>query len=555
MNSNISTSKQLVIDYPPVRPRAKRVHAAVLIAIMLGYFVTVAASLVRAAPGDFEVEVFADRNYTGASKIVGMDPKLSQQWVRIPSTMSVKVGKKVGMLVQVEITVKPGGVMNYFLIMEDRDFLNPYVFEHATAATPVLLFNKGVSKGKLPNGKPDWERPHPDGVTVAENSSNTLVGGVNPEVMRHYFSPDEQYLPDHLWLIDGFLRVEGDKFHWFQIWGKDTVLTIRDHAGHTKSYTTNGQAWAEYNLEGSTIFQNLAGAEVTLAGAQTTPAPPPTSPSATDPLAARSRWEYQAIRFQQFSFNKWVEFQSGKAMFAFDEVARKPEFVELRDPLRKAHVRLYNDHNTLLKPGYNSQFQLLYQGGGWRDGRYYWTVAPGRYFKNTSGKQWVEFQNDQPTFQFSESKRTNELVELYDAQRGLWIQLKADLALIKRQDDSSQQWKPLGSGKWGFEDAPQIQHDKPSPTTPAIPMAVDLSGSWVSNFAVVYQIQQQATNFTWTAAALNQQAKGKLLSASEVTATWAKGPQGTAKGKLTQFDPAGKPKRIEWSNGVVFTRQ
>jgi len=82
---------------------------------------------------------------------------------------------------------------------------------------------------------------------------------------------------------------------------------------------------------------------------------------------------------------------------------------------------------------------------------------------------------------------------------------------------------------------------------------VSITGSWSSNIGLVYEISQVGTSFTWTVASTGEQGKG-TLSGSDIAAQFT-GPRGagSVKGRVV-VDAQGRATRIEWSNGVVFTR-
>ena len=81
----------------------------------------------------------------------------------------------------------------------------------------------------------------------------------------------------------------------------------------------------------------------------------------------------------------------------------------------------------------------------------------------------------------------------------------------------------------------------------------DISGVWKSNIGLVYEIVQDNDKFTWIVTIQNQLGEG-LITGDSISATWSdrKG-RGSAKGKIIK-NREGKAIRIEWSNGVVFTR-
>ena len=82
----------------------------------------------------------------------------------------------------------------------------------------------------------------------------------------------------------------------------------------------------------------------------------------------------------------------------------------------------------------------------------------------------------------------------------------------------------------------------------------DLSGRWGSNIGLTYTITQSGTQWTWTD---NNGVTGTITpAASGLTTNWtdATGPH-SATGVITESDATGRPRKIEWNNGVVFLRQ
>lgn len=82
---------------------------------------------------------------------------------------------------------------------------------------------------------------------------------------------------------------------------------------------------------------------------------------------------------------------------------------------------------------------------------------------------------------------------------------------------------------------------------------IDISGIWKSNIGLVYDISQNKDKFTWRVRGQSQIGEGTIAGDS-VNVIWTdpKG-RGGAQGKIT-LDRSGKAVRIQWSNGVVFTR-
>lgn len=82
---------------------------------------------------------------------------------------------------------------------------------------------------------------------------------------------------------------------------------------------------------------------------------------------------------------------------------------------------------------------------------------------------------------------------------------------------------------------------------------LDIAGTWTYGTEWVYVITQNDAKFTWSLARNNQKAEGTITGKS-VSASWS-GPtsSGSATGTII-VDAKGKAVRIEWSNGIVFTR-
>ena len=81
--------------------------------------------------------------------------------------------------------------------------------------------------------------------------------------------------------------------------------------------------------------------------------------------------------------------------------------------------------------------------------------------------------------------------------------------------------------------------------------APDIAGQWNSNIGAVYEIQQNGTQFTWSAPSLSQSGTG-TISGNDVTMS---GPGWTVKGSVTEADASGKPAKIVGENGVILFRE
>jgi len=103
----------------------------------------------------------------------------------------------------------------------------------------------------------------------------------------------------------------------------------------------------------------------------------------------------------------------------------------------------------------------------------------------------------------------------------------------------------------------------PGPTQPQPPKQrnADITGQWQSNTGAVYDIKwstlfkKDAGDFTWSVAATGEQGSA-TVQGNSISASW-KGAAGTgsAKGAVSVETPGGLATRMEWGNGVVFTRR
>lgn len=89
---------------------------------------------------------------------------------------------------------------------------------------------------------------------------------------------------------------------------------------------------------------------------------------------------------------------------------------------------------------------------------------------------------------------------------------------------------------------------------PLQPRAVDVSGTWKGPLGMTYQFTQNGAQFTWVVGATGEKGSGSL-DGMEVAAKWSSLlGSGSANGKITAVDASGRAIRIEWNNGVVFSR-
>ncbi len=86
---------------------------------------------------------------------------------------------------------------------------------------------------------------------------------------------------------------------------------------------------------------------------------------------------------------------------------------------------------------------------------------------------------------------------------------------------------------------------------PAVP---SLAGNWKGFMGMTFAFSQNGSQFTWFVEATGEQAKG-TIAGDALTVVWT-GIQGggSAKGKIAAKDATGRATRIEWDNGVVFSR-
>ena len=85
----------------------------------------------------------------------------------------------------------------------------------------------------------------------------------------------------------------------------------------------------------------------------------------------------------------------------------------------------------------------------------------------------------------------------------------------------------------------------------------NIAGRWRNQDGAVYEIEQAGEECTWLVRTIGQTAKCRV-DGDQVTAQWyAAGDTTTPRGNATGIvkrDANGTVQRIEWSNGVVFTR-
>jgi hypothetical protein len=87
---------------------------------------------------------------------------------------------------------------------------------------------------------------------------------------------------------------------------------------------------------------------------------------------------------------------------------------------------------------------------------------------------------------------------------------------------------------------------------PTQPSLGPLSGRWgaFSN-TYLYDVTQNGDSFSWTRLNTTEVGQGRVVG-DNVAASWTGG--GSATGRITSRNSAGVATRVEWSNGVVWTR-
>ena len=88
----------------------------------------------------------------------------------------------------------------------------------------------------------------------------------------------------------------------------------------------------------------------------------------------------------------------------------------------------------------------------------------------------------------------------------------------------------------------------------SVATSVGIQGYWDSNIGVHYEIAQHGNTFIWMAKQIQERGQG-TIDGTTMHASW-KGMNGAGTGLavIKVIDSDGNAHRIEWSNGVVFTR-
>lgn len=93
-----------------------------------------------------------------------------------------------------------------------------------------------------------------------------------------------------------------------------------------------------------------------------------------------------------------------------------------------------------------------------------------------------------------------------------------------------------------------------NPTTVQEEKIPVISGKWNSSIGVIFQIKQREKRFYWQDPESGHQATGSI-EGEELLATWiVRETSQSCTGRMTEFDSAGRPIKIEWSNKVIFYR-
>ncbi|MCU0237490.1 MAG: hypothetical protein MUC72_10445 [Acidobacteria bacterium] len=87
-----------------------------------------------------------------------------------------------------------------------------------------------------------------------------------------------------------------------------------------------------------------------------------------------------------------------------------------------------------------------------------------------------------------------------------------------------------------------------------LPAVADLAGDWKGFMNMTFSFSQNGNEFTWLVPATGEKAQGTIVG-DALTVAWTNAQgSGTAKGRIAAKDAAGRATRIEWDNGVVFSR-
>jgi hypothetical protein len=88
----------------------------------------------------------------------------------------------------------------------------------------------------------------------------------------------------------------------------------------------------------------------------------------------------------------------------------------------------------------------------------------------------------------------------------------------------------------------------------AIPVAGNLAGDWKGFQGMTFTFTQNGSQFAWSVKATGEKAQGSI-DGDTLLVSWTNAQgSGTAKGMITAKDASGRATRIDWDNGVVFSR-
>ena len=87
-----------------------------------------------------------------------------------------------------------------------------------------------------------------------------------------------------------------------------------------------------------------------------------------------------------------------------------------------------------------------------------------------------------------------------------------------------------------------------------IPAGPSLAGDWKGFQGMTFTFTQNGSQFAWSVKATGEKAQGSINGDTLLVAWTNAQGSGTAKGKITTKDASGRATRIDWDNGVVFSR-
>jgi hypothetical protein len=111
----------------------------------------------------------------------------------------------------------------------------------------------------------------------------------------------------------------------------------------------------------------------------------------------------------------------------------------------------------------------------------------------------------------------------------------------------------LGSAKCLVQPTPAPGGPAPSARPPSL---IGIAGRWLGTNGVSYEITQNGEQFFWSSegnAGRHDRGRG-TIDETKVRASWVGDwGAGSAAGRIS-FDGSGRAVRIDWSNGVAFSR-